>query len=181
MTSNDSKAIKDNVVTISRQQKRKQDREMANKQEQMRKFMNQPVPRLEFAQSTQKLADSFSTQSVMIAALIKVIIDKNLITKEEFQEALKYENQKQEVFKSIQTSPTSNYTELFDKCKQWDIPIWATNLLYRLKNDTSLTIEDKLRLADEYQIPHEALIDKISIDQQPSSGSNEMEEKLNEV
>jgi len=144
------------VIEMPRQQKRAQQREMENLQKKLHKEYFSPVPKGEFQQMFNSLSSSFTRSTISVAALIKACIGKGVFTQEEFQVFYKFEEDKQKAFQEIQGSKAP-YKELFDKCKQWDIPIWVTNAAHRLRDDKTVAVEDKKALSDEFEIPPEFL------------------------
>jgi len=150
--------VANNVVDMTRQMKRSKERDMKALQEKMRKEYNSPVTRGEFQYLMHQFDQTQGRASITIAAILRAALDKQVFTKDEFQAAFKHEEEKQKVYKEIQTSKAP-YKELLDKCKEWDIPIWATNLHVRIKEDKELPLEEKLKLGTEYNIPLELLND----------------------
>lgn len=135
----------------SRQQIRQQQREMLKQQKQMKKYMNSPVPRAEITQYLNSVQQRLSQMDLILASLQHIILEKGIITAEDFGKAIKFQKDKGEKFREV-VSKTGNYEERIEICKEYEIPIEATNIPAQLKEDKELTLDEKLVLADKHGI-----------------------------
>lgn len=143
----------------SRQQVRQQQREMLKQQKQMKKYMNSPVPRVELTQYLNSVQQRLSQMDLILASLQHIILEKGIITVEDFGKAIKFQKEKGDKFREV-TSKTGDYEERIETCKKHEIPLEATNILTQIKEDKELTISEKLALADKYNIAHELVNEK---------------------
>lgn len=152
----------------SRQVQRKDLRDERKQQEQTRKYLNAAVPRREiipFIQELQTLKDQqikslqerLAAMDLIVIALQKTLIKKGVVTEDELNEDIRYEQERTKVFLEVSQSKDS-YEKRLDLCVKWDLPIESTGITAQIKQDSSLTPEQKNTLAGKYCIPRELVM-----------------------
>lgn len=146
------------VKKYNRKQRRQMERQMVrNEKEQQRKLEQKGstyVTRKEFAglfQSAQKLRDRLYYIDVLSACFEKLLIEKNIITREELKEAVAVENEKAMKFQEIQNTE-KDYENRLKKCVELEIDPNMSNIGQQIFGDPELSIDEKKRLANEYNL-----------------------------
>ncbi len=146
------------VKKYNRKQRRQMERQMVrNEKEQQRKLEQKGstyVTRKEFVglfQSAQKLRDRLYYIDVLSACFEKLLIEKNIITREELKEAVAVENEKAMKFQEIQNTE-KDYENRLKKCVELEIDPNMSNIGQQIFGDPELSIDEKKRLANEYNL-----------------------------
>lgn len=150
----------------SRQVERKQQRDQFKQNTAQAKILNSPVVRKEilpWINRITSLQQHIENQELVIASLQNVLLKKNVITKEDLEEAQQFEQNKYSQFKLIQSSD-GEFVERLDICKKYDIPIERTVIPSQIKANTEMDEEAKLNLIKEYSISKELIFDEIQND-----------------
>jgi hypothetical protein len=138
----------------TRQQKRKDQRDEFKKQEALRKQYNAPATRGEMytiIENLNKMRERLFQLDVFCSAVEKVLIEKNVANREEFEAAYKYEAERAKTFNEINNG-FLNYEKRLDECQNWKIDPNGTVIPQQLIEDKKLTTEEKLELARKYEI-----------------------------
>lgn len=161
---------------ITRQQKRAEDRRQAKvaqqeitRQIEMKKMFKQPVPRGEFQNTVynllggiEKMSAEFKKLTLRTEALIRASIATGVLTAEEFDRQFDAQNQ----FNSFVDSVTDRYApkpvdQVIQQVRDYnsnplnEIKVqWQhIDLAPRLRQDQNLTLEEKLMIAAEFEMP----------------------------
>ena len=142
----------------NRKQRRQMQRKMIHteksKQAKLEQKGNTFVTRKEFVglfQSAQKLRDRLYYVDILVAALEKLLIDKNVMTEEEIKEKIKLESDKALAFQEIQKAE-KDYENRLKKCVELQIDPNISNIGQQLYEDAGVDLAEKFRLAKEYNI-----------------------------
>lgn len=172
----------------TRQQKRKSGRDEFKRQEALRKQYNSPATRGEMytvMETVNKIRDRLYQLDIFCSSIEKVLIEKNIVTREEIEVAFKYEAERSKKFNEIQLG-TLNYESRLDECKQWNIDINNTVIPQQILDDKQMNSVDKVNLAKKYDIKQvlKELSDgfvEASVDNKPIFGevSPEKQEETN--
>ncbi len=134
--------------------KSKQDRKKLKEKERIRKHLSSVATKADVYQVLQvfeRLRDRVMYLDLYTAALEKVLIDRNILTAVEVNEALKYEGERAAKFKEI-NSGQGDYEHRLITCKKWNIDPSVTTIPDQIFSDLSLTLDQKYDLADKYNI-----------------------------
>ena len=138
--------------------KRTQQRDQGTKNRQLEKEMNSTVPRSEIlgwvnavTAMVKGLESRLSRTELMVAALFKVLADKNIINDGEIDDAIQFERQRSVVYMEIQ-KPSGDYEDKLEKIKKWDIGIDATTLVSQIESDKKLTDEQRKALLKKCEL-----------------------------
>jgi len=137
-----------------RQLKRQMISEEKKKQNRVKQLENTPVTRREFVglfKSAQMIRDRLYYVDVLVAAIEKLLLEKRVITELELKETIRVEAEKAIAFQNIQKEE-KNYESRLLKCRELDIDPNISNIGKQLYEDSEVTIEDKLRLAKEFNL-----------------------------
>lgn len=160
----------------TRQQRRAEEREQSSEHERLRKEFNSPVTKGELSQiamqffaSLEKMAGEYRKLAIRHESTQRVLVAKGLITKEEYEAAAR----EQVVWNQTIDAVISGYgqvpiTDLINQVRQYNANPANTlkvewhhiDLAPRLLQDEGMTLEDKLLLAKELDMP-EQFIDQI--------------------
>jgi hypothetical protein len=157
----------------TRQQQRQKQRDEFKKQEAMRKQMSSAVTKAEFFQIVEvfnRLRDRMMHLDIFSSAVEKVLIDKGLVTRDEIEAAFEYESKRAVKFNEI-NNQKGNYVARLEVCKEWQIDPSVTQIPDQILADADLADEEKLKLANDFNIKR--LIEIIE--------NNKKEEKKDEL
>jgi len=142
----------------NRKQRRRIERQMIrNEKEKQRKAEQQGntfVTRREFVglfQSAQKLRDRLYYVDVLTAAMEKLLLEKNIITQNELEAKVKEETERALAFQEIQKG-VKDYENRLKKCVELQIDPNASIIGQQLYEDSEVDLEEKLRLAKEFDL-----------------------------
>jgi len=136
------------------QLQRQKERQEQKHQEQMRKYLNSPATRADIfkvMEAFEKLRDRILHLDLFTAALEKVLLDRNILTRDEIEEAFKYEGMRTAKFKEI-NEMQGDYEKRLDLCNEWNIDPNITTIVDQIFADQALTEDQKKDLADKYNI-----------------------------
>jgi hypothetical protein len=146
------------LTKYNRKQRRQMQRKMIHNEKEKQKVMEQKgatfVTRKEFVtmfQSAQKLRDRLYYVDVLVAAIEKLLLEKNIITEEEIKKRIESETEKAVAFQEIQKGE-KDYENRLKRCLELQIDPNISNIGHQLYEDASIDIKEKLRLAREYNI-----------------------------
>ncbi len=160
----------------TRQQRRAEEREQFHEQERLRKEFNSPVTKgelsqiaMQFFSSLEKMAGEYRKLAIRHESTQRVLVAKGLITKEEYEDAAR----EQVVWNQAIDAVISAYgqvpiSDLINQVRQYNdnpantlkIEWHHIDLAPRLIQDEGMTLEDKLLLATELDMP-ENFIDQL--------------------
>lgn len=157
----DLEKIKQDLTPANRQQRRQAQRNQEKRSkndQQLKKEMNSTVPRSEIlgwvnavTAMVKGLESRLSRTELMVAALFKVLADKNIISDGEIDEAIQFERQRSAVYMEVQ-KPSGDYEDKLKKVKEWDIGIDATSLVSQIEADKKLTDEQRKALLKKCEL-----------------------------
>jgi len=141
-----------------RQVQRNQQREQGSqgkKNRQLEKDMNSTVPKREILgwvnavnAMIKGLESRLSRTELMMAALFKVVTDKNLVNDSEINDAIEFERQRSQIYKEIQETQ-GNYEDKLEKAEKWEIGLNVTSLVSQIEGDKKLTDEQRKTLLEK--------------------------------
>lgn len=137
-----------------RQIQRKMIRNEKSKQRKIEQKENIPVTRKEFVglfQSMQKLRDRLYYVDVLSAVIENILINKNIITREELKVAFEEEGKRAQEFQNIQQG-VKDYENRLKKCVELEIDPNISVIGKQLYEDAEVSIDEKLRLAEAYNL-----------------------------
>lgn len=157
----------------SRQVIRKEQRNLAKQNEQVRKLNNMPVRRhelMQVLQQMQALWTRVSSLELTTASLYKVLTNNSIVTNDEFNKIVEREQERGVKFKEVQQSQEP-YEDRAAICKEWDIPLEMTVIPAQIKDDHTLDMKDKLALTEKLGIAAELVGDEVAASAPDSSNS----------
>lgn len=147
-----------NVVSISRQQRRKQTRDKSKENEKVQKAMGLPIKRGEVMNlmnliSTQlsEFGKRLAQTELMVAGLYELVSVKELASEEEVTKAVEKQRQRSMVYKEI-LETKKNYPDRLKKCLDWGISFKATPLFDEIKMDEDLSDADREKISKDFDI-----------------------------
>jgi hypothetical protein len=142
----------------NRKQRRQMQRRMVHSEKEKVKQLDQKgntfVTRKEFVglfQSAQKIRDRLYYVDILVAAMEKLLIEKNLLTEQEIEDKIKSESEKAQAFQEIEKGE-KDYENRLKKCLELQIDPNISRIGQQIYEDSELALDEKLRLAKEYNI-----------------------------
>jgi hypothetical protein len=89
-----------------------------------------------------------------LVSLHRLLADKEVISRNDFNETVKFEQDRAVQFQKVQQSVAS-YKERLEICKEWKIPAEATVIPSQIQDDITLSADDKIALTIEFNIAPE--------------------------
>ena len=146
------------MTKFNRKQRRQMQRRMVHGEKEKNKQLDQKgnafVTRKEFVgmfQSAQKLRDRLYFVDILVAAMEKLLIEKNLLTEQEIEDKIKSESEKAQAFQEIEKG-VKDYENRLKKCLDLQINPNISRIGQQIYEDSELAFDEKLRLAKEYDI-----------------------------
>ena len=97
-----------------------------------------------------------------LVSLHRLLADKEVISRNDFNETVKFEQDRAVQFQKVQQSVAS-YKERLEICKEWKIPAEVTVIPSQIQDDITLNADEKLALATELNISPASLLQKRNI------------------
>jgi len=142
----------------NRKQRRQLQRQMVKaekeKQQNIEQKANTFVTRREFVgmfQSMQKIRDRMFYIDVLTGVMEKLLISKSILTEEEIKEHIQIESEKALAFQEIQKGE-KDYENRLKRCLELQVDPRISNIGPQIYEDPDLDINEKLRLAKEYNL-----------------------------
>lgn len=146
------------LTKYNRKQRRRMQRQMIYQEKQNQKTLEQKgntfVTRKEFVslfQSMQKLRDRLYYVDILTAAMEKILLEKEIITKERLEEVIKEESEKALSFQEIQKG-VKDYENRLKKCLELKVDPNISVIGQQIYEDAEIEVPEKLRLAKEYNL-----------------------------
>jgi hypothetical protein len=146
------------MTKYNRKQRRQLERGMKQqeKQKQTKAIQqgNTFVTRREFVglfQSMQKLRDRMYYIDVLVAAIEKILVEKNILSEDELQIKVKEEAEKALAFQEIQNGQ-KDYETRIKKCVDLGVDPNISIIPQQLYEDADMPIDEKKKLAETYNL-----------------------------
>lgn len=146
------------LTKFNRKQRRQIQKRMVHDEKAKVKQLDQKgntyVTRKEFVglfQSAQKLRDRLYFVDILVASIEKLLIEKNIVTEQEIADKIKSESEKAQAFQEIEKGE-KDYENRLKKCLELQIDPNISRIGQQIYEDSELEINEKLRLAKEYNI-----------------------------
>lgn len=97
------------------------------------------------------LRDRILYVDIFSAALEKVLLEKQLTTRDEIESAFQYETQRTAKFREINCG-SGDYEKRLNECKEWHIDPNITIIPSQISQDKSLSKEQKEDLANKFNL-----------------------------